>query len=132
MNSNLFIKKITLERDKIDNFDNYPFNIEVIKNLREINFRKQVTFLVGENGIGKSTLIEAIAVSLGLNPEGGTQNFNFKTKDTHSLLSEYLIISKFNTPKTKFFLRAESFYNFSTELERLVKENDYKVWRLFT
>ena len=127
MNSNLFIKKITLERDKIDNFDNYPFNIEVIKNLREINFRKQVTFLVGENGIGKSTLIEAIAVSLGLNPEGGTQNFNFKTKDTHSLLSEYLIISKFNTPKTKFFLRAESFYNFSTELERLVKENDYKV-----
>ena len=127
MNSNLFIKKITLERDKIDNFDNYPFNIEVIKNLREINFRKQVTFLVGENGIGKSTLIEAIAVSLGLNPEGGTQNFNFKTKDTHSLLSEYLVISKFNTPKTKFFLRAESFYNFSTELERLVKENDYKV-----
>lgn len=129
MNSKLFIKKIILERDKIESFDNYPFNIEVIKNLDEIVFKKQVTFLVGENGIGKSTLIEAIAINLGLNPEGGTQNFNFKTKDTHSGLSDYIRIAKFNTPHTKFFLRAESFYNFSSEIERLVEENQYYALR---
>ena len=123
MNSKLFVKSITLDRDKIESFDNYPFNIPVIKSLDEIRFKKQVTFLVGENGIGKSTLIEAIAVNLGLNPEGGTQNFNFKTKDTHSKLSDYLRVNKFNTPKTKFFLRAESFYNFQTEVQRLVEED---------
>ena len=121
MNSKLFVKSITLDRDKIESFDNYPFNIPVIKSLDEIRFKKQVTFLVGENGIGKSTLIEAIAVNLGLNPEGGTQNFSFKTKDTHSKLSDYLRVNKFNTPKTKFFLRAESFYNFQTEVQRLVE-----------
>ena len=123
MNSKLFVKSITLDRDKIESFDNYPFNIPVIKSLDEIRFKKQVTFLVGENGIGKSTLIEAIAVNLGLNPEGGTQNFSFKTKDTHSKLSDYLRVNKFNTPKTKFFLRAESFYNFQTEVQRLVEED---------
>ena len=78
MDSNLFIKKITLDRDKINNYDVYPFNIEVKKHLEDIKFNKPVTFLVGENGIGKSTFIEALAVQVGLNPEGGSQNFNFK------------------------------------------------------
>jgi len=75
--------------------------------------------LVGENGTGKSTIIEAIAVSMGLNPEGGTQNFNFKTQDTHSELSKYLKITTGNVPETKFFLRAESFYNVASEIMRL-------------
>lgn len=122
MDSNLFIKKIILERDKINNFNVYPFNIEVIKNLNEIEFSKPVTFLVGDNGIGKSTLIEALAVQLGLNPEGGTQNFNFNTKNTHSILSDYIRVLTFNRPKTKFFLRAESFYNVATEIIRVSEE----------
>ena len=122
MDSNLFIKKIILERDKINNFNVYPFNIEVIKNLNEIEFSKPVTFLVGDNGIGKSTLIEALAVQLGLNPEGGTQNFNFNTKNTHSILSNYIRVLTFNRPKTKFFLRAESFYNVATEIIRVSEE----------
>ena len=119
LDSNLFIKKISLERDKINNFLEYPFNIDVIKNFHEISFNSPVTFLVGENGIGKSTFIEAIAVSIGLNPEGGTQNFNFSTKDTHSELSNYVNIDIINKPKTKFFLRAESFYNVASEIIKL-------------
>lgn len=125
LNNNLFVRKITLDRDKIASFDKYPFNIELIKQFDELNFTRPVTFFVGENGIGKSTFIEAIAVSLGLNPEGGTQNFNFSTKDTHSPLSKYLRISTFSRPRTKFFLRAESFYNFSSEVQRLVEEDDF-------
>ena len=75
MDSNLIVKKISLERDRIKSFDEYPFNIEVVKKFQELNFESQVTFLVGENGIGKSTFIEAIAVALGLPAEGGTENF---------------------------------------------------------
>jgi len=121
-NNNLFVKKIVLERDKIDNYDEYPFNIDVKKNLDEIRFNKNVTFLVGENGIGKSTLIEALAVNLGMNPEGGSQNFNFNTKDTHSNLYKYLRVSKLGIPTTKYFLRAESFYNVSSEIIRVSEE----------
>lgn len=125
LDSNLFIQKIILDRKNIPSFDEYPFNIDIIKNFDEIIIDSPVTFLVGENGIGKSTLVEAIAISLGLNPEGGTQNFQFQTNNTHSNLSNYLNIPRYNKPKTMFFLRAESFYNFSSEVERLVEEDDF-------
>lgn len=125
MNSNLMVKKIILERDRIENFNKYPFNIEIVKNFEELDFTSPVTFFVGENGIGKSTFIEAIAVCLGLPSEGGTQNFIYSTKNTVSNLSDYFKIIKSNKPKTKFFLRAESFYNFSTEVERLAEEDGF-------
>jgi len=122
MNSNLFVEKIWLDKEKILSYDRYPFNVEIIKNMQEIEFNSPVTFLVGENGVGKSTLIEAFAVAVGLNPEGGTQNFNFSTKNTHSELSEYLRVSTFRRPITKYFLRAESFYNVASEIIRISEE----------
>ena len=122
MNTRLFITKISLDRENIISFDKYPFNIDVIKEFRELKLTSPVTFLVGENGIGKSTFIEAVAGSIGLNPEGGSQNFNFSTKDTHSILSNYLTVSHFNIPRTKFFLRAESFYNVASEIVRISEE----------
>lgn len=125
IDSNLIVKKISLDRDKISSFEEYPFNIDVVKNFKELNFTSPVTFLVGENGVGKSTFIEAIAVSLGLPAEGGSQNFTYETNNTTSELSNYIRVSTFNKPKTKFFLRAESFYNFSTEVQRLVEEDDF-------
>ena len=79
-----------------------------------------MTFFVGENGSGKSTLIEAIAVAIGLNPEGGSDNFNFSTSSTHSELHEKIVFSKTGRiPSTKYFLRAESFYNVATEVDTL-------------
>lgn len=117
--SSLMIRRISLERDKIESFDKYPFNIDVVKNFKELNFDSPVTFFVGENGIGKSTFIEAIAVALGLPAEGGTENFRYETKNTTSELSEYIKIGRLNKPKTKFFLRAESFYDFSSEVDNL-------------
>lgn len=125
MDSKLMVKRITLERDKINSFNEYPFNIDIIKNFEKLEFDSPVTFFVGENGVGKSTFIEAIAVSLGMPAEGGTENFKYETKNTTSKLSDYLIVSKYNKPKMKFFLRAESFYNFSTEMERIAEENGF-------
>lgn len=53
-------------------------------NLTSLSFHKNITFFVGENGFGKSTLLEAIAIAFGFNPEGGSKNFSFSTSDTHS------------------------------------------------
>lgn len=123
MKKDLFIDTIHIDTQKINNLNKYPFNIECIKNFNDIKLMHPVTFLVGENGIGKSTFIEALAVSQKLNPEGGTQNFIFKTNDTHSNLCDYFhSYGHGNIPKTKFFLRAESFYNFSSEVQRLEKD----------
>jgi predicted ATPase len=82
-----------------------------------------VTFLVGENGTGKSTLLEALAVGSGLNPEGGSRNFRFATRASHSRLDECLRLARAPAvPGDSYFLRAESFYNVATEIERLDSE----------
>ena len=116
INSNFFVTKIVLDKTKISDNLVYPFCIPTVKTFESLSINKPVTFLIGENGAGKSTFIEAIAVAVGLNPEGGSQNFNFDTKNTHSILSNYLDIYKYNVPKTKFFLRTESFYNVASEI----------------
>ena len=128
--SNLFVKEIKLERDRVPNFDEYPFDIPVINQLNSITFSKPVTFLVGENGAGKSTLMEAFAVSLGLSAEGGTRNMVYETINTTSELHQYLkIIKSGQNPRWKFFLRAESFYTMANDLERYAQDNDVdKSW----
>lgn len=120
MKERLFIEHVEFMRNQVEDFNRYPFNIPVIKNFHEVNFTAPVTFLIGENGIGKSTFMEALAISVGLNPEGGTQNFMFSTKETHSELHHYLEVPYFQRKcMTKFFLRAESFYNVITEIDNL-------------
>jgi len=87
-----------------------------------LSFTKPVTFFVGENGVGKSTLIEAIAVAAGFNPEGGTLNFQFTTKETHSSLHNFVKLTRGVRRNTDgFFLRAESFYNAASYLEDMAK-----------
>lgn len=113
-----YLREIHFNRDKVDNFDEYPFNIPSISELDCIEFHPDVTFFVGENGSGKSTLIEAIAVALGFNAEGGTKNSTFATKKTHSRLNEYIkLVKSFKMPKDNYFLRAESFYNLATLMD---------------
>lgn len=84
-----------------------------------------VTFLVGENGSGKSTLLEAIAVACGFNAEGGTRNFTFSTRATHSELGEYITVARRRYPRDGFFLRAESFYNVATNIDEMDEDFSY-------
>ena len=84
-----------------------------------LNFTRPVTFFVGENGTGKSTLLEALAVASGFNAEGGTRNFTFSTASTHSELHRHLRVIKRAYPKDGFFLRAESFYNAASYIDEI-------------
>lgn len=117
---------IDLKREKIENFDEYPLSLNVIKNLTRTKLHPHVTFIVGENGSGKSTLLEALAITQGFNPEGGTTNFNFSTNPTHSNLHEFLRVAKTGKrAKNGFFLRAESFYNVATMIDELGVTSSY-------
>lgn len=115
-----FLISMDLKSEKIENFDEYPLCLPVVKNLQRTLFHPNVTFIIGENGSGKSTLLEALAITQDFNPEGGSVNFSFSTRESHSNLHEYLRIAKsFKRPKTGFFLRAESFFNVATEIENI-------------
>ena len=86
----------------------------------ELRLSSEITFFVGENGMGKSTLLEAIALASGFNPEGGSRNFSFSTCDTHSELYRHITLSKgYIRPKDGFFLRAESLYNSASYIDEL-------------
>ncbi|CDZ23885.1 hypothetical protein CCDG5_0756 [[Clostridium] cellulosi] len=69
MPKDLYIKEISLKRDKIENYNQYPFSLPIIRHLDTLKLSKNVSIIVGENGSGKSTLLEAIAVNLGFNPD---------------------------------------------------------------
>lgn len=119
----LFVRSIRIKEPDSNLEESYVSKLPVVRYLREnggLAFLKPVTFLVGENGTGKSTLLEAIAVACGFNPEGGTRNFSFSSNDTHSPLYRALSVTRGHVlPKDGFFLRAESFYNLASEIDRL-------------
>lgn len=113
-----YLRSIQLKRNEIEDFDEYPFCIPAVRELDYLEFHSDVTFFVGENGTGKSTLVEAIAVSQKFNPEGGTKQSTFSTKRTHSTLYQYLrSVKSFKKPGDNYFLRAEGFYNLATLMD---------------
>ena len=102
--------------------DSYLSRIPAVRYLMDghgISFQRPVTFLVGENGTGKSTLIEAIATAYGFNPEGGSQNFQFSTTESHSTLYRHLELKRHRRARDGYFLRAESFYNVASNIDEM-------------
>lgn len=115
-----FIREVALAREKVSDWNSYPFNLSVIRNFTELQLNKQVTFFVGENGSGKSTVLEAIACVVGFNAEGGTKNFRFSTANENRDLTPVLKITRgVRRPTDGFFYRADSFYNVINEIDRL-------------
>ncbi|MFS0781544.1 AAA family ATPase [Bacillus sp. 1P06AnD] len=118
-----FIRSVALKKGHGWNAKEFPFHLPAVKQLNKLTLHKNVTFIVGENGSGKSTVLEAIAASYGFNPEGGTKNFMFSTFDSHTNLHEHISLIKGSAkPDDGFFFRAESYYNVATHIEELDKE----------
>ncbi|MBO5105690.1 MAG: AAA family ATPase [Clostridia bacterium] len=120
--SSKYISSILFD-DKLEK-SSYLNELPIIKYLKKVgklDFFANVTFFVGENGTGKSTLLEAIAVAYGFNAEGGSKNFTFSTNETHSELYSHIELGKRGFAKDGFFLRAESLYNVATNIDDMDK-----------
>ncbi len=99
-------------------YESYPFNIPAVRELGNIDFHPNVTFFVGENGSGKSTVMEGLAVALGFGAEGGTKNVQFRTAESISPLHDSLRLARgVPKPRDGYFLRAESFFNVATYMD---------------
>ena len=88
-----YLQEIRFRWDRLD-ADSYVRSIPSFQNLGSLVFDRNVTLFSGENGTGKSTLLEAVAVAFGFNPEGGTRNYNFSTYESHSSLHQALLLVK--------------------------------------
>jgi len=106
----------------MDSEKRYPFTIPAIRNLHEMDIQNRVTFFVGENGSGKSTILEAIADQAGFNTAGGSRDHTYEVDASDSHLGKYIRLSW--APKTAngFFMRAESFYHFASHIDQIERE----------
>jgi len=115
----MFLKEISLLREDIPSFKDYPFSIPAIKSLHKIELKSSVTFFVGENGSGKSTLLEAIARQCGFNTAGGGRNNVYEVHANEAALADYIRLSWMPKITKGFFLRAESFYHFASHIDEV-------------
>jgi predicted ATPase len=125
--SDTFLKSVFLNRGRVRSWEVFPFCIPAIKNLPTLELHPQVTFFIGENGTGKTTLLEAIALVEGFNREGGSRNFHFASKD-HWKPDDLAWALGVARPARRikgsdgYYVRAESFFNVATELDRLAQD----------
>jgi len=124
MKNTPLLDKVKIHFSSDADFNQYPFSLPFIKNLQEITFPTQVTFFVGENGTGKSTILEAIAHNAGFGLEGGSKNISFKTSEDYTYHGIYSLAECFKLswrlkPKNGYFFRAESFFNVANYLDAL-------------
>ena len=120
------LKKITLLRERVEDWSLYLFSVPTIASLPEISLGSRVVFFAGENGTGKSTLLEAIAAHYGFGPEGGNRNIRHDTTEHNHSTDALVRARRLSFDKRTcagFFLRAESFFNTATHIDELDKES---------
>jgi len=108
------LKSVKLLRERVARWDEYPFNVPAIASLDSLTLSSPICFFVGENGTGKSTLLEAISAHYGFGREGGNRNFVFETTaSVRSIdpLMKALRLAFTARTGSGFYLRAESFFN---------------------
>ena len=121
--SGVFLRSVTLLREKVKDWRAYPFTVPAIRSLETLDLDTPVTFFVGENGSGKSTLLEAIAYQCGFHTAGGNRNQVYEVDAAEAALGDYIRLSWRPKVTQGFFLRAESFYHFASYLDRLAGED---------
>lgn len=117
-----FVTSLSLDLPEGDR--DYPFDIPAIRQVgkKGLDFHEHCTFLVGENGTGKSTILEAVADRMRFSAKGGVRNLGFDAEGGPEIFSVFRVAKTSARPMDGFFLRAESFFNFATELDELEQD----------
>jgi predicted ATPase len=100
----------------------FPFSLPLLKTLKELRFETPVTLLVGENGTGKSTLLEGLACVAEMIVVGSESTRSDKSLTHARQLAKYFKLSWTKRTHRGFFLRAEDFFGYAKRLNQMRSE----------
>jgi predicted ATPase len=116
------LKSISIRDFNHHDKDTFPFTLEVVKSLHEIHFTSPVTFFVGENGSGKSTVMEAIACAAESITVGSESVKTDKSLAPIRNLAKYFRLAWTKRTRKGFFLRAEDFFGYAKSMRQTKEE----------
>ena len=126
MRDDVFVTSLAIDWADVPDKGVYPFNVPAIASLRALDLGQPITFFCGENGTGKSTLLEAMGIAYGLNPEGGSRNYTFSVHDGHSELCDHVRLLKgICRPRDSFLVRSDTLFNLISEMDALEDDQRY-------
>lgn len=118
----IHLKSITLREFSQQDKETYPFNLEIIRSWRELPLKSPVTFFVGENGSGKSTVLEATACAVESITVGSESVKTDKTLAAVRRLAHYFRLAWNKRTRKGFFLRAEDFFGYARSMRQTREE----------
>jgi len=113
----MHLKKITLLADQYPTEARYPFNQEILRRTRSLEFRSPVIFFVGENGSGKSTLLEAIAQRCGIHIWKDRERFSYENNPYEDHLYQFIQVEWTDGAVAGSFFSSELFHHFAQSLD---------------
>ncbi len=123
-----FLRRISLIPERVSDKTRYPFNLPWLGDDFQIEFEEPVTIIVGENGTGKSTLIEAIAALAGYDEAGGGKGYRpvdhaDALDKSGAALGDALRGGWLPKVTDGWFFRAESFFSVARYLDVAARES---------
>ncbi len=126
MRDDLYVTSLSIDWEGVPERGVYPFAVPAIASIETLDLASSITFFCGENGTGKSTLLEALSIAYGLNPEGGTRNYTFSVHDDHSELCDHVrLLKSIFRPRDSFFVRSDTLFNLISEMDVLEDDRRY-------
>jgi predicted ATPase len=117
----IHLRSISFQKPEHDS-RSYPFSLPVLQEFNGIEFTAPVSFFVGENGSGKSTMLESIACAIDSVVVGSESLKSDKTLRAVQHLSRSLKLSWQKRTRKGFFLRAEDFFGYTKNMARMRQE----------
>jgi predicted ATPase len=125
-----YLRRVWLDPSLVTDRAAYPFCLPFLRDAFELDFDRPITIIAGENGTGKSTLLEGIAVLAGYDEAGGAKGYrpvdhSGATEAMGGALSQALRASWLPKITNGWFFRAESFFSVARYLDRAARDDPF-------
>ena len=114
----MHIRRITLHPDQYPTADHYPFDQPIFRETRALDLTTPVTFFTGENGTGKSTLLEAVAQRCGIHIWRDTARPPLEVNSYADALQYYLQVTWSNGKVPGAFFSSDNFRHFTFNVDQ--------------